>query len=75
MILAAGALLMAAVDTVMERYHIECFMVVLLWFLERERTNVFLEPRGHRNPYHGKVRGFSIGSFAICAVVLYILRP
>jgi hypothetical protein len=75
MLLFVGALLMAAVDTVMERYHIECFMVVLLWFLERERINVFLEPRGHRNPYHGKVRGFSIGSFAICAVVLYILRP
>ena len=77
MILAAGALLMAAVDTVMERYHIECFMVVLLWFLERERINVFLEPRGHRNPYHGKaIRwAFSIGSFALCAVLLYILRP
>jgi hypothetical protein len=40
MLLFVGALLMAAVDTVMERYHIECFMVVLLWFLERERINV-----------------------------------
>jgi hypothetical protein len=82
MILAAGALLMTAVDTVMERYHIDCFMVVLLWFLERERINVFLEPRGHRNPYHrnpyhGKaIRwAFAIGSFALCAVLLYILRP
>jgi hypothetical protein len=71
MILAVGALLMAAVDTVMERYHIECFMVVLLWF--RERINVFLEPRGDRNPYHGKaIRwAFSIGSFALCAFLTF----